>query len=636
MTPRLQPVPVFIIALERRPRSGALRATLAQLGIPFEIVAAADVHDYDAVELAAVYDERRAFRRVGRSMGRGEIGCALSHRSVYKILLERGIPLALVLEEDAVPGRQLKSFWQASAALPSHIDVLSLYSEEGFVERRPSGSFAGCALHEATLMLSGTVGYFIRRSCAQEMMHGNTPISMVADWPLDHHAMRQFLVLPMLVGHNPVDSVNAGERPTENVLRRYRTPRWFSALFHLSYLGYLMQPGRYEGPVSYYRREVARRIRELVSPTQINVRRLAPQGKSPTPSSGTTSRASPRFDRVRQIVHSIQNFAQGRKRLSSVHRAREAKLRIGCCANWPDFDDALRLLTPNASCVWNEVAFVPAGSMKTDWVGIFNQPKRRVFEFSGSPNRVFFAIGEPPTRMHRPLHLGQGHGTTVFTCDRDLVAGNDGSRNYVLTPPMLRTWSVRRSFDQLQSGSICEKPRQLSWITSNISAMAGHRRRLKFLERLQKGLSFDLYGRGFRRVYDKWDVLAPYKYSIAFENTCAPGYFTEKLMDCYVCETMPIYIGDPHITNFFPKESLMVVDPGASDAVDQIRSIVASDAWRSNREAILEAKRRVLNEYNVFAMLSRLITEGMPPPGPAVRMRFSRVRLGPGDMENGG
>jgi len=635
VTPRLQPVPVFIISMERRPRCSALCATLGQLGIPFEIVAAADVHECDAVELATLYDERRALRRVGRSMGRGEIGCALSHRSVYGMLLERAIPLALVLEEDAVPGLNFKQFWQASPTLPSHIDVLSLYSEEGFVARRASASFGGCALHEATLMLANTVGYFIRQSCAQDMMRRNTPISMVADWPLDHRAMRQFLVLPMLVSHNNVDSINASERPVENVLRRYRTPRWFSALFHLSYLGYVMQPGRYEGPVSYYRREVARRIRELISPTQINIRtRHVPPVSPSTPASKRTSLASASFDRVRQIAYSIRKLVEGRERVGSARRTHKAKLKIACSANWPDFDDALRFLTPNASRVWNDVAFVPAGSMKTDWLGIFNQPKQRVFEFNGSANRVFFAIGEPPTMMHRPLHLGQGHGTTVFTCDRELVARNDASRHYVLTPPMLRTWSVRRSFDQLRTVSIHAKSRQLSWITSNINVMAGHRRRLEFLARLQKGLTFDLYGRGFRRVYDKWDVLAPYRYSIAFENMCAPYYFTEKLMDCYVCETMPIYIGDPQITNFFPKESLQVVDPGAPDVVDQIRAIVGSNAWSSNRDAILEAKRRVLNEYNVFAMLSRLISEGARPAGPAVRMRFSKVPLKLDDNED--
>lgn len=632
---RLKVVPVFIISLEHRPRCGALRATLAQLGIPFEMIPAVDVRDLDAVALAALYDEHRALRRLGRAMGRAEIGCALSHRIVYGMMLDRAIPLALVLEEDAIPGPQFKSFWQESGTLPAHIEVLSLYAEAGFVRRRRAGSFGGCGLHEATLMLTNTVGYIIRQSCARAMIRSNTPVSIVADWPLDGRSMRQFLALPMPVGHNNADSLIAGERPVENVLRRYRSPRWFSALFHLSYMGYVMQPGRYEGPVNYYRREVARRIRELISPRQINVRTCrAPSVERQR--RGTTSCVSRSFGRVRRIAYWIGDAASGRGPLWSVLRSdgamsrsctRTAKLKIGCYANWPDFDDALRLLTPNASRVWQDVAFVPAGSIKTDWVGIFNQPKERVVEFIGSPDRVFFAIGEPPTAMHRPLHLGQGHGTTVFTCDQDLVAARGATRHYVLTPPMLRTWSVRRSFDQLRAAPICEKTRRLSWITSNVDAMAGHRRRLEFLKRLQNGLTFDLYGRGFRRVYDKWDALAPYRYSIAFENTCAPYYFTEKLMDCYVCETMPIYVGDPHITNFFPRESLMVIDPGAPDVIEQIRAIVASNAWLSNRDAILEAKRRVLNEYNVFAMLSRLIAAGTAPCGPAVRMRFSPVRL---------
>jgi hypothetical protein len=237
--------------------------------------------------------------------------------------------------------------------------------------------------------------------------------------------------------------------------------------------------------------------------------------------------------------------------------------------------------------------------------------------------------------MHRPLHLGQGRGTTVFTCDREVATRGGADRNYVLTPAMLRTWSVRRSLEQLSATVIRDKPRQLSWITSDINVLDGHRKRLKFLARLRSGLEFDLYGRGFRRVYDKWDVLAPYRYSIAFENVRASGYFSEKLMDCYVCETMPIYIGDPSITNFFPAESLIVVDPDAPDAIEQIRCIIASDAWRRNRDAVLEAKRRVLHEYNVFAMLSRLIEGRTAPAGAPVTMRITPLELAPDDEAGG-
>ncbi len=38
-------------------------------------------------------------------------------------------------------------------------------------------------------------------------------------------------------------------------------------------------------------------------------------------------------------------------------------------------------------------------------------------------------------------------------------------------------------------------------------------------------IAFDLYGRGFRHIDDKWEGIAPYRYSIAFENSLATSYF---------------------------------------------------------------------------------------------------------------
>jgi GR25 family glycosyltransferase involved in LPS biosynthesis len=638
MTPQLPCVPVFVISLTQRPRCDALCATLSRLDIPFQMVQATDVSEWDPRQLADVYDESRAMRRLGRPMGRAEIGCALSHCGIYRRMLEQRIPLALVLEEDAVPGHGFKAFWQASASIPEDIDLVSLYSEEGYVRCRASGRLADCTLHEATVSLANTVGYYVRLECASRLMRGNNPVSMVADWPLDLRAMRQLLVLPMLVEHPATGSTIANNRPPENVLRRYRVPSWFSGLFHLSYLGYVMQPDCYEGLSNYYHREVSRRLRRISAPAQISVRSWLARTRRARRGARERSFAGRIRNRVRLLWYSFKDAAAGRETVWSTRRFRttginatsqKARLKIAFYTNWLDFSDALRFLTPAASGVWNDVAFVPAGSGPTDWVGIFNQPRERVLKICSSPDRVFFAIGEPPTRMHRPLHLGQGHGTTVFTCDREVVTQTGADRNYVLTPPMLRTWSVRRSLEQLSTTAIREKPRLLSWITSDISLLAGHRRRLEFLERLRKGLEFDLFGRGYRRVYDKWDVLAPYRYSIAFENVRAPWYFTEKLMDCYVCETMPIYVGDPTITNFFPAESLVVIDPDAPDVIEQIRSVIQSDAWRRNRDALLEAKRRVLHEYN--AMLSRLVTDRTATASAPVRMTFAPLELAPDD-----
>lgn len=51
--------------------------------------------------------------------------------------------------------------------------------------------------------------------------------------------------------------------------------------------------------------------------------------------------------------------------------------------------------------------------------------------------------------------------------------------------------------------------------------------------------------------------LSEYKFTIAFENYCYPGYQTEKLYDAMQCDNIPIYCGDPFISEVFNKHSFL-------------------------------------------------------------------------------
>jgi hypothetical protein len=42
-----------------------------------------------------------------------------------------------------------------------------------------------------------------------------------------------------------------------------------------------------------------------------------------------------------------------------------------------------------------------------------------------------------------------------------------------------------------------------------------------------------------------------YKFSIAFENSSAPGYTTEKIMHAFIADTVPIYLGNPLVAREF-------------------------------------------------------------------------------------
>ncbi len=55
----------------------------------------------------------------------------------------------------------------------------------------------------------------------------------------------------------------------------------------------------------------------------------------------------------------------------------------------------------------------------------------------------------------------------------------------------------------------------------------------------------------------KLSFLRDYKFNIAFENSSAPGYITEKLVDCYMANTVPIYWGSEGDVAPYPKDSMI-------------------------------------------------------------------------------
>lgn len=279
--------PVFVIALANSTRAPRLRDRLTELGIPFEQIDAVNGRHLDADTIAEVYEEKRAIRRTGRPLGRGEIGCAMSHRNVYRLMVERDIALALVLEEDAIPGPGFETLWRSVQNLAPEIELLSLYSESGFVRRDAGARCGAFTLHKATYRLTGAVGYVLRRSLAQALLEFTRHIEDFADWPLERPERAQWLALPMPISHDGIGSVLEPER---KLLRtRYlpaicRGPRWLRVAVYLSFLGYLLRPHHYQGLRAYYRREVAGRIRNIFAPGQVNVRLfLAPAADFPPP-----------------------------------------------------------------------------------------------------------------------------------------------------------------------------------------------------------------------------------------------------------------------------------------------------------------------------------------------------------------
>lgn len=65
----------------------------------------------------------------------------------------------------------------------------------------------------------------------------------------------------------------------------------------------------------------------------------------------------------------------------------------------------------------------------------------------------------------------------------------------------------------------------------------------------------DRYASGWRE--SKVEFQRRYKFSIAFENSGAPGYTTEKLMHAFIADTVPIYWGNPLVGREFNSKAFI-------------------------------------------------------------------------------
>lgn len=194
--------------------------------------------------------------------------------------------------------------------------------------------------------------------------------------------------------------------------------------------------------------------------------------------------------------------------------------------------------------------------------------------------------------------------------------------NVVLGPPAL-PWFIAptHDYDTLTTAPAPEKTKLISVITSDKAFTRGHLDRIAFVMRLKEryGNKIDLFGRGINDFEDKWDVLAPYKYHVVIENSSVPYYWTEKLSDCYLTRTLPIYYGCTNVGDYFPREACEPIDIADFDGCCAlIDRLIAEDAYASRKEALDEAHELVLGKYNLFDLIASLCDRLNPEaPKPA-------------------
>lgn len=269
--------------------------------------------------------------------------------------------------------------------------------------------------------------------------------------------------------------------------------------------------------------------------------------------------------------------------------------------NW-DWPDLFRQ-TPGGKGIWDNIQFTCDDIEECDYLVFLNNCMKTSVKAFCPPENVWVLMQEPHSpgfnhwvvERHEPF-------SKVFT--HYMLEGD----KYVSSHPAI-PWFVNKAYDELICCDIPQKTRKISWVVGNANELPGHKKRLALLKQVQQSdIDVDLYGRAVNPIEDKWEGLARYEYSLSIENSSSPDYWTEKIADCFLSWTVPIYYGCTNLDKYFPENSfirLKIDDP--LSAIKQIKSIIETDNWNDRLPLLREARELILNKYQIFPHVSNLI-----------------------------
>ena len=135
------------------------------------------------------------------------------------------------------------------------------------------------------------------------------------------------------------------------------------------------------------------------------------------------------------------------------------------------------------------------------------------------------------------------------------------------------------------------------------------------------GLLFNNLG---YKVENKLDFIKDYKFTIAFENSSYKGYTTEKITDAFNVGSIPIYWGNPLISEEFNNKSF--INCHDFDSFDNvIKKVIEVDSddklYIQMKNTPILLKNSICNNYEklIFDFLEKIINSPFPLGSPILK-----------------
>ncbi|MDB9763069.1 glycosyltransferase family 10 [Amylibacter sp.] len=279
------------------------------------------------------------------------------------------------------------------------------------------------------------------------------------------------------------------------------------------------------------------------------------------------------------------------------------------------------------------IAIIPYGSWPT--LGLRNMPLDRLEWPIGRPERLRQGTVSSLTEKD---HLITFPRKPVFFLSRYKVKANislmivepDSIHNHYLKLSKYFYWRFykiltknKQLLNILDNGSFfylgstflrkidkidIQKNNLASLIASSQNELKGHKLRHKIAKYIKNNeLNIAVIGRGYKPFENKEDGLKSFRYSIVIENSSEQDYFTEKVVDACLLETIPIYWGAPNISKYFDIRGFIVCN-SSDEIVEALKNLSIKD-YNRKIKWIKKNKETALYHANYMKRAALIIKE---------------------------
>jgi glycosyl transferase family 25 len=179
---------VFVINLDKSTdRMAKISKRLDELQVPFERISAVYGADLTSEELQINYDPKLNAKTYRRELPCGEIGCYMSHIKAWKMIIERKLQCAIILEDDITIDERFREVAERLAGSTDDFDVVKLFcgkSNPKIVASEPIGkNYKLCRFYK---ILSGNQGQLITFNGAKKLLGSHQKFGRPVDVDIQH------------------------------------------------------------------------------------------------------------------------------------------------------------------------------------------------------------------------------------------------------------------------------------------------------------------------------------------------------------------------------------------------------------------------------------------------------------------